>query len=253
LKLKHRNLSRGLWLWPSVSCLMLIGMIAEARTHVQPTEAEPHLRRCREAIAAFPRTIETPTGTWTGEDTKMPEPAIKLLLPNAILSRIYVNDRTKDVVSLLIVNCGNARYLQGHYPPNCYPAQGENELKEKRQARVWHLPHMDITGMEYHFLSKGPTDPDQVVYNFFVMPFVPGVTVAHKELDGVICPDIDSVYKSGEDYQRGYFGAAEFQLVTGPELTPQERDQAFIDLLSPNENILWTLENRGPGGKSYDK
>ena len=68
MKLKHRNLSRGLWLWPSVSCLMLIGMIAEARTHVQPTEAEPHLRRCREAIAAFPRTIETPTGTWTGED-----------------------------------------------------------------------------------------------------------------------------------------------------------------------------------------
>ncbi len=55
------------------------------------------------------------------------------------------------------------------------------------------------------------------MYNFFVMPLVPGVTVSHKELDGVICPDITSVYTSGEDYQRRYYGAAEFQLVTGPQ------------------------------------
>ena len=253
MKVKHRNLSRGLWLWPTVSCLMLLGMVAEARTHVQPIAAAPHLARCRAAIEAFPRTIETPTGMWTGRDTEMPEPAIKLLLPNAILSRVYVNDKTKGVVSLLIVNCGNARYLQGHYPPNCYPAQGENEDKDQRRARTWHLPHMDVTGMEYHFLGKSPTDQDRVVYNFFVMPYVPGRTVAHKELDGKIFPDIDAVYLSGEDYQRGYFGAAEFQLVTGPELTREERDQAFIDLLSPNESVLWTLENCGPGGKPYDK
>jgi hypothetical protein len=253
LKVKHRNLSRGLWLWPSVSCLMLLGMVAESREHVQPTEAAPHLARCREAIEAFPRTIETPNGTWTGQDKEMPEPALKLLLPNAILSRLYVNDKSKEAVALLIVNCGNARYLQGHYPPNCYPAQGENEIVEDRQAVVWHLPDMDINGMRYHFAPKSPTDQEHWVYNFFVMPYVPGLTVAHKDLDGKIFPDIDAVYKSGEDYQRGYFGAAEFQLVTGPELTPEERDQAFVDLLSPNENILWTLENRSPGGKPYDK
>jgi hypothetical protein len=232
---------------------MLVGMMAEARTHVQPSEAEPHLKRCRDAIAAFPSKIETANGTWTGQDSVMPEPAIKLLLPNAILSREYVNDKTRAVVELLIVNCGNARYLQGHYPPNCYPSQGENEIKDDRKSRTWDLPDMKINGMEYHFLPKSPTDQDHVVYNFFVMPHVPGVTVAHKELDGKIFPDIDAVYKSGEDYQRGYYGAAEFQLVTGAELTSQERDQAFIDLLSPNQNILWTLENRAPGGKPYDK
>jgi len=248
LKLRHGKLSRGAWLWPTVSVLMLVGMVAEARTHVQPSEADPHLQRCRDVILAFPRSIVTASGTWTGVDTEVPEPAIKLLHPNAILSRDYVNDRTHEAVSLLIVNCRNARYLQGHYPPNCYPAQGEKEIVEERMPRVWHLPHMDINGMEYHFAPKGPTDHENVVYNFFVMPYVPGITVAHKELDGKICPDIDAVYKSGEDYQRGYFGAAEFQLVTGPELTPQERDEAFIDLLGPNENVLKILENRGGEG-----
>jgi hypothetical protein len=230
---------------------MLIGMVAEARTHVQATEAEPHLQRCREAIAAFPMVIETPSGTWTGRDSPVPEPAIKLLQPNGDpLSREYVNDETKQAVQLLIVNCKDARYLEGHYPPRCYPSQGENEITEERKARTWHLPHIELTGMEYHFAPKSPTDPGQVVYNFFVMPLVPAATVSHKELDGVICPDIDSVYRSGEDYQRRYYGAASFQLVTGPQMSSPERDRALIDLLSPNEKLIWTLENRpNAGGK----
>ncbi len=29
-------------------------------------------------------------------------------------------------------------------------------------------------------------------------------------------------------------------------MTQQERDQAFLDLLSPNEKLIWTLENRDP-------
>jgi len=251
LKANARKLSRGVWLWPTISILMLAGMVAEARTHVQPTEAEPHLKRCREAIAAFPMTIETPSGTWTGRDTTVPEPAIKLLRPNGDpLSRDFVNDETKQMVSLLIVNCEDARYLEGHYPPRCYPAQGEKEIREERKQRTWQLPHIELTGMEYHFAPKSPTDQGQVVYNFFVMPLVPASTVSHKELDGVICPDIDSVDRSGEDYQRRYYGAAEFQLVTGPQMSAQERDRALIDLLSPNEKLLWTLENRpNAGGK----
>jgi hypothetical protein len=251
LKASARKLSPGVWLWPTISILMLVGMVAEARTHVQPTEAEPHLQRCRQAIAAFPMTIETPSGTWTGRDTTVPEPAIKLLRPNGNpLSRDYVNDETKQTVSLLIVNCKDARYLEGHYPPRCYPAQGEKEIQEERKQRTWQLPHIELTGMEYHFAPKSPTDQGQVVYNFFVMPLVPDSTVSHKELDGVICPDIDSVDRSGEDYQRRYYGAAEFQLVTGPQMSRQERDRALIDLLSPNEKMIWTLENRpNAGGK----
>lgn len=229
---------------------MLCGMIAEARTHVDPKEAAPHLARCRDAIAAVPNVIVGDAGTWVGHETKIPKPAIELLNPNAILSRDYMmNNQARQLVSLLIVNCGDAYYLMGHYPPICYPSQGEKEIDNTRVARVWHLPQMDIQGMEYHFAAKSPTDHEQVVYNFFVMPLVPSLTVAHKELDGVICPDMDSVYASGEDYQRTYYGATEFQLVTGPQMTPQERDQALIDLLTPCQSLLRTLENRPPGGK----
>jgi len=225
-------------------------MVAEARTHVQPTEAAPHLQRCRDAIDAVPDVVATSNGTWVGHETEMPRPAIELLHPNRILSRVYVNTQAREVASLLIVNCSNAYYLMGHYPPICYPSQGEKEIEGRTVARIWHLPHMDISGMEYHFAAKGPTDQEQVVYNFFVMPLVPSLTVAHKELDGVICPDMDSVYASGEDYQRTYYGATEFQLVTDPQLmTKEQRDQALIDILTPCQDLLRTLENRPPGGK----
>lgn len=247
MKLRRGKLNRGVWLWPMASILMLIGMVAEARTHVQPAVAEPHLARCRAAIDAFPTIVKGASADWMGSDTEVPASATQLLRPNKILSRDYVNDETKATVSLLIVDCGDARDLQGHYPPNCYPAQGQ-KLLESRQ-RTWQLPHMRISGMEYHFAARSLTNQEQVVYNFFVLPFVPGVAVSHKELDGVICPDITSVYTSGEDYQRRYYGAAEFQLVTGPRMTQQERDQAFLDLLSPNEKLIRILENRDPGGK----
>ena len=232
-----------------VSILMLAGMVGEARTHVKPTEAEPYLHRCRQAVAAFPMTIQTPSGMWVGTDTPVPEPAIKLLRPNGVpLSRDYVNDETKQMVSLLIVNCKDARYLEGHYPRNCYPALGEKEIREDAKPRTWRLPHIELRGMEYHFAPRSPTAQGRVVYNFFVLPLVPDRTVSHKELDGVICPDIDAVRTSGEDYQRRYYGAAEFQLVTAPMMSSQERDQALIDLLSPNEKLIWTLENRPSAG-----
>jgi hypothetical protein len=240
---------RGRWLWPAISILMLVGMMAEARTHVSPTEAAPHLQRCAAAIVAFPYVIDTPTGSWSGKDTEMPTPAIQLLRPNAILSRRYKNEARNEFVDFLIVDCGDARDLQGHYPPNCYPAQGENELLDERKLRVWHLPHMDITGVEYHFAPKSQTSDGKVVFNFFVMPVVPDLTVSHKELNGIICPDISSVYLSGEDYQRRYYGATEFQLVIDPQIVKlQDRDQALIDLLTPNESLLKTLENRPDAG-----
>lgn len=228
---------------------MLTGMVAESRTHIQASEAAPHLQRCRDAVNAVPVYIQSPDGDWVGRPVEVPRPAIELLHPNAILSREYINEQQRELVSLLIVNCSNAADLMGHYPPNCYPAQGKEEIKEDTRPRVWHLPHMDIHGMEYHFAAKSPTDQEQWVYNFFVMPLVPSLTVSHKELDGVICPDKDCVEKSGEDYQRTYYGAAEFQLVTSTQLTAQQRDQAMIDLLTPCENLLSTLENRPSGGK----
>jgi len=65
------------------------------------------------------------------------------------------------------------------------------------------------------------------------------------------------VYKSGEDYQRRYYGASEVQLVTdnsrGGELTQQERDEVLDQLLGPNMKNLMPLLNNPPAGGPASK
>jgi hypothetical protein len=240
--------SRGAWLWPAVSILMLIGMIAEASTRITPADAEPHQARCRTAIENFPMVVSGPSGnSWSGQDEEVPDSAVALLQPNKILSRQYTQEGGEGIrVFLLIVDCSDANDLQGHYPPRCYPAQGQTLLSSK--PRTWHLAGMEVPGMEYEFANTQLAS-NTVVYNFFVTPRVPGSLVSHPELNGAICPDIQSVYTSGEDYQRRYFGAAEFQLVFETPMSSEQRDQAFVDLLAPNLNVIRTLMNRDPGGK----
>src|SRR5450432_2229925 len=216
------KMSKGVWLWPVISVFMLAGMLAEASTHIKPADADQHLADCRAAIDNIPTTIVGVTGNiWSGSDEQVPAAATQLLQPNKILSRHYVNhnvDNQNDMqnVQLLIVDCSDARDLQGHYPHNCYPAQGQDEISQ--QSRTWHLNDMDIEGIEYHFVGNEMGE-DVVVYNFFVTPAIPGKLVSHPELNGVICRDINSVYTSGEDYQRRYYGAAEFQLVSKTIMT----------------------------------
>jgi hypothetical protein len=244
---KRGKMNRGVWIWPVISALMLIGMMAEARTHVKPADADQHLANCRKAIDAIPFTIAGPTGNiWSGSTVAVPASATQLLQPNIILSRLYVKhgaESQADIqnVALLIVHCTDARDLQGHYPANCYPAQGQKQLS--KEDRIWHLKDMDIPGIEYHFAGDG-LDEESVVYNFFITPMIPGKLVSHPELNGQVCPDMNSVYLSGEDYQRKYYGAAEFQVVSKAPMTRQQRDQAFIDLMTPCENVIRTLENR---------
>ncbi|MGA3067341.1 MAG: exosortase-associated EpsI family protein, partial [Tepidisphaeraceae bacterium] len=208
--MSSRKTSKGLWLWPLVSIAMLIGIVAEAGTHIRPDDPRilAYQAASRKAIDAIPLTLVGPTGNiWTGSDTPVAAAATELLRPNTILSRDYVRQDDNGIVAtLLIVDCNDARDLQGHYPPRCYPAQGEKT--EGSRQRTWHLKGMDINGMEYEF-ARGDLGDEQVVYNFFITPHVPGgVSVSHKELDGVICRDMDDVYTAGEDYQRRYCGAA---------------------------------------------
>jgi hypothetical protein len=245
---KNGKMSRGVWLWPAISVLMLIGMIAEAQTRVERADAKPYLLRCAQVISNVSVNIPTPHGVWTGTDVKVPEPALQLLKPNKILSRQYVRDGDSSIgVALLIVQCSDAHDLEGHYPPRCYPAQGEKLLDST--PRTWHLTGVDIPGMEYHFaVADGQIGDEQVVYNFFITPNVPGALVSHKELNGAICTDINSVYQSGEDYQRKVFGAAEFQMVCDAQIPREQRDQAFVDLLNSMQDVISTLRNLGPGG-----
>lgn len=130
--------------------------------------------------------------------------------------------------------------MVGHYPENCYVNAGDT-LIGKRE-RTWELGKWKITGTEYTFerFSRGRATR-RSIYNFLV---VPGTGDAEDETAGKdIVPDIKQLNRAAEDYQRRYFGAAQFQFVMSDELSREKRDQIFKTLLGKNLGVLEALSD----------
>jgi hypothetical protein len=213
---------------------LMLGMIAENKTHITPADVEPYHARAKAAIESIPTTI----GTWTAKGESVPREAIKLLRPNIILSLRYSdNDVSHDRwydrwASLLVDQCRDARDMNGHYPPVCYVNSGEVQIYS--QPRDWKVGDLVISGTEYHFLKTSATESTRTaVYNFLIVP------------RAGILRDMEGVRRAAEDYQQRYYGAAQFQVLMNADLPQQERDEIFTTLMQPCQPVIRTLMSGG--------
>jgi hypothetical protein len=217
-------------------CLGVLGGVAwENSRHAKPQDAEPFHAAARAAVDGWP----TAAGDWVGRDVPLTQGAIQLLKPNAHFCRQYYNtrERNRRPVSLLVVQCRDPIDMSGHYPPNCYPNNGQPLATQKE--RTWTVPGAGrpVRGVEYHFASGSMLRSTRtVVYNFFVLPG-----------RGVV-PDMTEV-REGE---RGLPAAA---LRVGPDpggvrgepgrRRPEWRDRVFATLIGCHPGVLDALN---PGG-----
>jgi hypothetical protein len=235
---------------PLLSCGLLVGMGMEQRTYITPADVEPYHARAKDAIHTVPYVI----GFWAGKDDPVPVAAQKLLRPNEILSRTYI-DKTTDAMgprdraaSLLIVQCRDSRDMLGHYPPRCYPSTGMTKVFE--EDRDWTVGDLVISGKEYHFTRQlqGQTHRT-TVYNFFVVPTQARRGSRAVPVASSIKRDMDAVRDAAEDYQQRYYGAAQFQVVfqglAVTELPRGERDEIFATLIEPALPAIKALASFG--------
>jgi hypothetical protein len=224
-------------------CLgLLAGITAEKRTHLKAADAEPYHARAKAAINAMPWNLYVNDVLWTAREQKPEDAAVRLLKPNEILSRYYTETKTTasaGTASVLIVQCRDSRDMTGHYPPICYPNSGhEMVYRQVREPVVVGegSARVSVPFTEYHFekeIRGGRTG--FCVYNFFVVPNV-----------GIV-PDIKGVNDAAEDYQRRFFGAAQFQVVmkADVEMPRATRDEIFRALIGANAAAIETLKSVG--------
>jgi hypothetical protein len=224
--------SRNVIFASPVLCLGVLTVIAaDNARHVRPQDAAPYHARAKSAIDAFPYII----GYWTGSDEAVPEAAVKLLRPNALLSRRYENHSPRlgnhaGWAELLISQCADSRDMIGHYPPICYPSSGEPQT-DARPFRV-KAGDLYIDGIEYQFSALPESGIERKsVYNFFVVP------------GRGIVPDIGGVRRVSGDYQRRCFGAAQFQVVMDADQSPESRDEVFAALIGSDTAVIKALED----------
>jgi hypothetical protein len=215
-------------LLPPLLCLGLLGgMLIEQETHVTPEDAEPYHERARLAVAdssQFPIVV----GNWVSRDEPTIEAAERLLRPNVIITRRFLEPHSGRSASLMIVQTRDTRDMEGHYPPVCYPSHGMVEVYRERQQ--WRIGSLDIDGVEYHFeRTAGGQAERQAIYNFMILPRT-GIT-----------SDMRGLNRAAKNHQLRYFGAAQVQVLMPADWPKEQRDEIFTTLITATEPILLTL------------
>jgi hypothetical protein len=196
----------------------------------KPADAAAYHRAIRQAAASIPMRI----GDWVGSDAAVPGTAVTMLRPNVILSRRYVNVASGLEVSVLLVQCADARDIVAHYPPVCLINAGW-KMTDAR-PHDWTAGGMEIAGTEYQFVMPA-FDKLQaiVVSNFMVLP------------DGRFVRDMGPVAEAAADVAHRYFGAGQVQVVTPADLAGERREKVVTELIGAMCNTIAAIRAGAAG------
>jgi len=200
----------------------------------------PEQRLVAEAVAAMPYRI----GMWAGRDADVPEAAVRLLRPNAMISRRFTNLERGLTIDFTIVHCGDARDMLGHYPPVCYPSAGwvaDASIEAQPSSRSVResgasIARLSVAGRptdvhHYHFSrirDYGETVRVQI-FNFFVLP------------SGEITYDIGDVSRRTNWLGASVHGVAQIQLLMSASVPRELAIEGANDLLQGMTEIFESL------------
>lgn len=206
---------------PALAGLLLLGMAAVNFSFPTAEDAEAYHARILELTAEAPAAFDG----WSSHPVEIPPSAVELLRPNAILSRQFRHPGQRVEASLLIVQCRDARDLSGHWPPNCYKANGYTAVAA--DPVTWTIDGTEFPGIDYIFeIDTAGKRSRIVVSNFMILPGVGYVR------------DMHDVREAGADHRRRYFGAAQLQVVTDAGLSEDHRRRVVSELITPHMPII---------------
>jgi hypothetical protein len=216
--------TRGLprWISPVVAAILVAAMLVEARTRPAPADAIPF----HEAAAAAIQRVPLNFGDWQGTTLPTPKSAQELLHPNASVCRAYHNSRSQINATLVIVQCSDARDMGGHYPPNCYPAQGwaQSGSPKRVSIKVGDKP-IEMTRYEFH-RSGFERDRITTVYCVFAVP-----GAGHP-------PDMDTIRSIAAGFVTRPFGAAQIQVLLDESVDPGDEAGVVEEILAPIADVI---------------
>jgi hypothetical protein len=206
------------------ACLLLAGAGIDRLRSPAAADSASYLKSVREAYASTPKRL----GHWVGTDVPVPVSAITLLRPNVVLSREYLNVETGIRATFLLVHCGDARDILGHYPPVCYPSAGW--VLQSAESRHWNVNDQMIPGYEYRFASEPASGlPSLVVMNTMLLP------------DGEFHEDMAAVRKTASRLRRRSWGAGQIQVLVDESLAPAQRDEVFVSLVQAHWALIKSI------------
>ena len=194
---------------PLATVAILVSLWVTSNINAQDVPgAEQYHARVKAAIEQIPYRI----GDWRGGDAQVAVSARRLLKPNEILQRKYVNSTTGRHISMLIVHCGDVRDMVGHYPPVCYPATGWKMMGSEDVSLM--IGGNLATARWYQFRKTvGGIRNEMSVLDFFVLPISTQSVVA----------DMEVVTRVSQRSNLAGLGVAQVQILVDTDVADEDR------------------------------
>ena len=171
---------------------------------------------------------------WNGDDVPVPNAGVEILRPNAILSRQFKNIHGGPSFTVMVIHCSDARDMEGHHPPVCYPANGWIEAARPSSCSV-QVNARPMNMRVYEFYRPDDTlgiERKMRVFNCFILP------------DGQVTTEINAVDQVVKRYETSIQGAAQV-IVAGPgDADFQASLDAVSELMSGLSDLLAVLGRR---------
>jgi Protein of unknown function (DUF3485) len=216
----------------SLITLLVIGFL-----RVQPGDQEL-IDQYHERVATAVNSTPLDKNGWIGQQVPLPQSAISLLRPNALVARRYIYEEKGIVAKLVIVHCRDARDMAGHYPPRCYPANGWME-SEDNPVRNYTLNKHSFRVYGFHRLA-GKVERDMTVYSFFALP------------TGELSTSMVDVRRLSADYQFRKYGAAQIQIVIDGGVSPEDHPWILEEMYKIAEPAIEAVLDAPPSYKNTE-
>lgn len=190
--------------------------------------AGPEVAAARAAIAA---SLESApylvAGRLVGQDQDLPTEAMKLLKPNAVLSRYYRDVARDRSYGFVMVHATDLNDMVGHYPPICYPSSGFTDVSDDVLHRL-DLGFAEVSVREYRF-ARTTRSNDEVevrVFSGFILP------------DGSTTTEMRELRERAGRRSLAAAGAAQFQMIVPEGYDVDEAIEAMTAIVRSTEPTL---------------
>lgn len=120
------------------------------------------------------RSLPIEIGAWVGEEVPLSAGVLRIAGNDDYVSRMYVNGRTRERVSLYVAYTARPRTMLRHRPSVCYPSAGWTSTSVKTgDIAVDGGRHLPVRIEE--FFRTGLTDQRRVVLSYYVLAGVPTI------------------------------------------------------------------------------
>ncbi len=207
---------------PAACGAVLLAALAFANFGGEPIPgAVEYHARVREAIEKIPYRI----GAWVGDDIETPPAAVRLLKPNKIIQRKYVDLGSGETFHLLVVHCQQTRDMLGHYPPQCYPAHGWTQ--EAVRETTLEFNGQTFAARDYEFDRPGQSaEQRMLIYSFFVLP------------NRNIVADMETLNRVSGRRAASQLGAAQVQILGGENMPKEQRRKIISEFILAIEPVI---------------